>query len=330
MSVTDFFACRMLAWLGDHPYSPYMLDRLRYLPSRVRLHGVEPGFFTGVRALQPDMSGGQVIDCCPSYARAAQDIPFAQRPLDVFISLNFYAEWTREGFQQRWAPTTREGRLANAFYESLRHDRTTFPLALAEPLLKEFYGASWAELAQDFEQLKAVGTVLDAVDLCVRGERRLEILHGLLRDTGGLRIAMVDSGLPPLPKISNVEVIPTVKASALGRIMGQSRVVLHVHPTYPGGVHERVINAMAAGSAVLSDPVPRLHELFGDNEGWLALQPGESLREVVMRVGPDSFAEVAAAGQAAVRARFSADAYVQRLLALAEAPETSRAASQAA
>ena len=319
--LTEFFACRMVASIGDHPFMPSMMVRLRCASSGLRFQGAVPGFGPAMRICQVHPPSFTLIDPVVSYGAQAQQQPFDARPIDLLIGLNVVTCKTlsllRAYFPQRGSP---ERRLMEGAYDALRQDRENYPLRVANAVVQSIFGHSMEDNAVEFSRRVDLARFICDVDLVVRRERREEILQGLLRDTAGLRVMMIDGGFPEELSGPHVDVVPRVPASKFGELLGQSKVSLHVHPTYPGGLHERMVNTMAAGAALLTDPTPALRR-WTENQDYALVHPGETLRQVVERVGAPQFAPIAAAGPPRADREFSAAAHARRLIALATEAE---------
>lgn len=312
--ISDLFRGRLCAMWADHPFTTFMWPRIQEADPRVLYCPADPGFIDPARWLNPQLARFHPTWLPVLYAPPRPSTPIGQRPIDVLVPLTFRDVGTRERCLADLDTQPPLRRLAEASFERLADDRTTYPFTILRELLQSEFGMPLAALGADRQKQREWLGVFSRVDLIVRNERRVRLVRDLLRNAGSLRVHLVGKLPPELQVGPEVMCEDALDAAALGERMALSRWVVHCHPTYPQAMHERVLTAMSVGCGVISDFAPALAETFREGAEWLHARPGASLDELLAGFDADGTARLASAATAAVAGRFGMPEHVDHLL----------------
>ncbi len=283
--LNDLLQCRTLCTLGDHPISNFMWERVLHMsPSTIALSGV-PSFFDEAQILQPKLHRFHNAGPTVSYVQKTTPIPFENRPIDLLVPLSFDPGPGIKDVTAQLTPGSEARKFAEAFYEVQRSNRQIPILPTAKPIIEDIFGIALDTPVQDRQLLFNILSLISTLDSIIRRDRRSEFLLDLLRETEGRRICVIDRGLPDHLKSNQVSYIKPLPAPQLGQLMKKSKLVAHVHPTYPDGLHDRILNTMGASAVLLTDYVPALAESFEENKEWIHARPKESLNQIIERIG---------------------------------------------
>lgn len=248
--------------IGDHPFSRFMWERIQHTHENSFMFAPEPGYFEAALLLQPKLRNFRRIQFPISFAPVEQLTPFDQRPIDLLVPMTVATGKSIDEVMATFPKGCDSRKLAEAIYENLRANRNDYPLTILRSLMLELFSRELPSVRNGQDILLGAFAVLSDIESCIRSERRVEFLSHLLKDVRGRRVLVLDRGLPKSLKTPNVVIQPPVDAGTLGKLMGQSKLLAHCHPTYPLGLHERIINGMASGCVVVSDFAPCLEESF--------------------------------------------------------------------
>lgn len=311
---------RVAAYLGDHPFSSFMLDRVLGLPRNATVFLFEPGFATPLRLLRPEAKRLATLPGLAFGLPDAAPTPSGARPFDLLIPLRWKAgRGVSEVLEKLHHAALR--RAFEAVYESACED---FGCALFECFTECLATEAGIDLAallrDDLPTARRLMEVLTAVDFCVRDQRRRSLVRSLLADPGDSRICVIGDDVHEICPGARVTQFGPVSFAELTRAMGMARMVAHSQPTYPRALHERFLNAAASACLPLCEDAPAWREAFREGEEWIATS-GRSLAEITSRLEPGRVAAMGVSARAACLARYSVDRHVARILdAIAEVP----------
>lgn len=292
--------------IGDHPFTEFMWERITRSSARTTVMCIEPGFIDAIRMLNPNLNRLFSMDTA-IFGVADNLPPFKDRTIDLLIPMSFSGDAASIArLSDRYAGFPPHRILAETAYELMRHNYDDYPLALFRQAFRSLFGADLSELQKREEgAFFRVLRILSEVENLVRLERRQAILSSILQNIGAKRVVITNQKFDGAPHAPGVTWIGQVNAGQLSELYAQSRIVLHCHPTYPQSIHERMVNAMASGAAVLSDRSPGLSRFFKKNIEYLATDGNRSFIEIINDYGVEECARIAEAGRGAACERFS-------------------------
>jgi len=305
--------------IKDHPFSSYMRDRVRFGPASGLYLSIDSGFLLEASALNPAIVRTGSIDNYVTYGDCRSPVD-RERPIDVLIPMSFGDGIDRiSSLRARLQNNPALKRLADDIEQSLDQSREVSSAALLDALTRRHFAKGLAETgAIDANLFDAVVTIFGILDQHHRDERRIRVIGRLLEDVGDLNVVLVGKPPPEMGISDRVRQVGFLTYDALGSLMAEARITLNLNPTYVDAIHERLINAMASGSAVMSDLNRGLRERFVPEGSLIELDESRSLRQIVGDLHPDDVAATAERGRQRIEREFSLEAHVQSLIDRAE------------
>lgn len=315
LNLMEIFPFNMVLVIGDHPFTGFMWERIVHLHSHTRIMVVDKHFAAALKLINPNLSRFASIPASITYHTVPPAPAFAERPIDLLIPLSLTKGQSMAEIVEKYQAIPDLRRLAEAAYAALRHDHENYPLLVASALSRDLFKVDLTEMRDKNREFfwRALGVFSD-VDLAIRSERRMALLLGLLKRVGPLRVAITSEPVAELDTDANITWLGKIDITHVHDLYRQSRMVLHCHPTYPNGLHERQMNAMGNGAVLLSDAVPALKRAFTDGQDFLTVQEGQTMADVQAGRSMAQLGDIAAAGQTLARQRFSLEAKAVQIL----------------
>ncbi|MHA6286996.1 glycosyltransferase family protein [Maricaulis sp. CAU 1757] len=307
VNVSDIVDCPVFGMIGDHPFAHFLVEDIVGLSSSLRLFGREPGYEIAHKFLRPGgpdlvpLTGlpvGEVADTGAANLNEDRDI-------DVLVPMDLRsgvpdAEFIGSEAEKIGFPRPLSKRLIAA----LKDEYEVYPWTIFAEIVEDSFGVPLTQLARSDKQRVALAKCLNLIDLRIRADRRQSMVRRLAGCDPGLRIAILDEPTGRSLAPSNIEYLGKRDAQEYFRLLARTKVTLFVHPTYPGMINGRVVNALSAGSSVVCDPNPCLENRFGPDDGVFVVDQGTDLGEVVQVAMAASVAGVEA-GQRKVSAEIA-------------------------
>lgn len=292
-----------------------MWERVMNTHERSTTFVLDPGYGDAARLLQPALKTFHKLDPAVFFADPIKAVPFRKRSIDVLIPLSFFILEDYAQIRGRFSDGSDFQKLCDKAYDALKDNYTDYPLAIFSQVVKEMFSIDISQTAlNDRDLFMRFMNLLSRLDGLIRIERRVGMVKSLLKDARGLNVHVAGKLPPDVAELPNIVPLGSLRTAALGQVMADSRMVVHCHPTYPDGLHERPINAMANGSVVVSDHWPMMASTFAEGEEWVCWRSGMSLREATDEFGMDRLEHVAQTACGKAWREFSMPRHVDRIL----------------
>lgn len=270
----EVFDCPVIGQLGDHLFAPFVRDRLGRIGATHEFMACDTDLIGELEFLLP----GAKSWCNPSPPFYASSRADCERAIDLLVPLNLH--------KLQIEPQTYRTRVARIAPDLLAlHDVLLEALSGApgESTLAVFRRCHADVLGHDFElgsghaSQRTIQDLLHAVDFRVRSERRLRALEAVAA-IPGIRVVVTEreTALAAPPRAS-LEFVGRQSADTVGQLMRQARFCLNVAPSYRHDVGSRVLNALQAGCAVVTDSSPGLRQRFRAGQEMLFFDVEEGL-----------------------------------------------------
>jgi hypothetical protein len=320
MHVLDGARAKTVATVGDHPFSPFMQVVISNAHPSTRFVVMDQDFPEEMQVLNPALKSSR-YDYRPiapptnydealltSYKDRSFDLVVPMHLTDMsangidFILSKIHVDWLRNA--------------ALSCYSRALEDINTSPMRIFVACLQDELGTITLDQIREHNAqfIPEIFTIIAAVDALVRQTRRQRMVASLLRSVGKLKVVVTCDPIPSLRVDDNVTFIGKRPVEEVVTMMARSRAILNCNPSYPTGLHERVISGMMYKSCVITDLNPYISETFSAQE-FVPYAP-----DAVMSL-PDIFANcdveaVAAAGGGKIRndPAFSWNAHIDGLL----------------
>jgi hypothetical protein len=150
-------------------------------------------------------------------------------------------------------------RLPTDYFNAAFADLKTYPFELFDRLFCSLHGTNLQDVSVSQHGLfMNLMFLLHNLDMLVRGQRRIRLLHELnLAEMPG-RIVILADRSANLPEKPNIEYLGRVQHADYLELLRDSRLHLFANPTYPNVVNERIPVSLEAGCAVVCDAIPSL------------------------------------------------------------------------
>jgi cell division FtsZ-interacting protein ZapD len=317
VNILDSLQARLFGLMSDHPYSDFVFERSRLASSNVTQLVTDPCFEASARLINPQLERFAPVRANIFYGDLTEPREFQDRDIDLLVPLSFEPDhMSTDTVLDVLKDAAQFRSLFSATLAEMREQPTADPMGLLAGLARAQQQFDLADFAK--AQTKAFlgfAKLLGVLDRAWRAERRSKILKDLLRDTADLRIVVTCPPIEGGHRSANVDFVGAVSAKTLGALMARARVTINVNPSYPNYVHDRIVNAMAAGSAVVSDWSAGLEKAFDLEREIHIWSPGRSAASLVGDRSPTDWEAMAIAGQQAAVQSFGLDQTVAALTA---------------
>lgn len=292
-----------LLLVNDSPCSYWMEPILGRDRSNQITAVLDPDFLTlWGRWTERKGTGWVYVPACPPLNPTAVQ-PAGDPPVPLLVAATV---WNPEQFRTLAISRSGDG-VPLTLFDGIAETLLSDPLRSVSGACDEVSRTLGIEL--DYRD-KDVRLLIFAADYYVRNRRRQWMLDRLSRHP----ITLVGGG-EGIRMHPDSSVLPSVSHERLLELYGQARTVV-VPPPYAGGISERVVHAMAAGSLVVAPPTALSDRVFGRDRLFVACAADFSdLDECLERArSPGTWNAMTAEASATVRRDFSAGATVRRLL----------------
>lgn len=187
------------------------------------------------------------------------------------LMLNSFIDYEaiRQGWQSKY-PAELCAVLEEAAEWTLNDESISYMQAFVQTLDKHMRSAKAIDPHQiDYEEL------LDELEAYIGGKSRVELLSAIKDVTVHVFGSQDGPGWKKYlgARHPNVHIHPPVPFSEAIELMKRSKIVLNQTPEIKQGLHERLLNGLACGAAVLTLYTPFMREHFKDQEDILLYHP---------------------------------------------------------
>lgn len=277
----DAFGSPIAAFLGDHPYARFMIERIAKAPKTGLLYG-HKSLADEVRFLRPDMPYIQAWSIEPKPTLVLDEpINHSERDIDILVPLNLSFAINSETLYNHIKQKAKAlGRKYENLVANMIDTYTDFSVSLMDhfrSIYKETFDKEWhisiPWTRTDIDLIWLLG----GLDDVIRGRKRLEALKKLCSSSEKLNIfvlAQEDEKEELTKRIGSKKIndwvfCGTQHADAIEKLYKRSRYVLNVNPTYHDSIHERIRNAAAAGCAIITNKNEKLNSIFKNHKDIL-------------------------------------------------------------
>lgn len=308
-----------VATIGDHPFSSFMQPMIVNAHPRTRFIVMDRSFRDEMCALNPALAHSHYEYrpiTPPINYEASLLTDFKDRDFDLLVPM-YVTDMSHIGLDFIVAQAAADWfkNVIVATYERASVETNLSPFhILMECLQAELGPITFDDIrGQNPNFVGEIMMSVAAIDALVRQDRRRKIITSLLKSVGDLKVAVTCDPIPALQVDDNVSFVGMRPVSDVVELMANTRALLNCNPSYPTGLHERVISGMLYNSCVITDLNPFMSETFSPSE-LVPYAPNESMTL------PDIFKTwdveaIAAAGGEKVRndPAFSWDAHLDGL-----------------
>jgi len=154
-----------------------------------------------------------------------------------------------------------------ATYEISTASNERSPFHIFEECLQEKVGLTFSEILQHNPKIvRSMLMSVAAVDGLVRQERRQRMVNNILRSVGSLKVAVTCERFSALDVDESVTFLGRCNIDNVIARMANSRAILNCNPSYPSGLHERLISGMFYQSCVITDVNQAITDTFSSDE----------------------------------------------------------------
>jgi hypothetical protein len=247
-------AARLIASIGDHPFASFMYLRIANASNSFEYEIVDKTF----QKVASDLSGRalkcKVVKAIATPAIDQNKLPrYDDRNISVFFPMGFgYRKADIKTFLDRILTFSRQ-----EVYEAYLDYRFSLNLTAYEFFAKRLCRDTNTSLASHFDDKSEFFSLLSIISDADFRERfisrkiKLEKISRLIRNG-----TIVVAGAPPTEPMSldtNVMFTGYINYPQILNLYASSKVVMHCHPTYFNGLHERPVTAQALGCLLATD-----------------------------------------------------------------------------
>lgn len=286
-NLIDIFNSKFIFYPTDHLFTTFMWPRVRQMSRNVGVFACDPLLLDELALLRPDVTTSTIAPQTVFTDSAAKAQPPSKRDIDLLIpsTLVLRASRGRTSIDEtiRAICTDNNSKLlARTLYDALLPERRRHPLEVLNAVLAAI---SWPPLTafrdSRNETFWAILGILSEVDAVVRSARRLSIVSALLQDARNLRLVVTSDPPPEYSHLPGITWIGNKSLPALHELYRRSKSVLNIHPTYPNTLHERQLNSLANGAALLTDYCPSAEKFLIKGAHYLEVDETTSLAALI-------------------------------------------------
>ncbi len=277
-NLIDELVCSKVATIADHPFMTFMYARVERASNRFNYQMLDLSF-----AKESELLFGRTLKGFPQRGIFTPSVnenelpEYASRPIDVFAPMNLNQPKDRALWKDLG-----DSRFLNFLldiwnnYDYLGEESPLIYLARVYEDING-YKFSFPDLSNE---LKAVLIdFLSELDNYARFKHRYQVINMLALNYKNIEIYLTQSPIEGLEKFSNLKWLGPVDNDQCINLMANSRTILHCHPTYFDGLHERPILAQSLGCQLLTPNLRWTNLLLKDS--YKVIDFNESSSEIM-------------------------------------------------